>query len=114
MSNPLRLPFKRILTDRPYPPTGLTTTRWKSEVDTMPVYLADLILTQNGVRIAPLWGIADEHANADPIPHVVAYKGELYLEDGHHRVVREALAGTRVMRMRVHNVFPPRVRRSAP
>ncbi len=114
MSNPLRLPFKRILDHRPYPPTGMTTARWKTEVETMPVYLHDLTLTQNGVRIAPLWGITDQHASADPHPHVVAYKGELYLEDGHHRVVREALAGTRVMRMRVLNVFVSRVKKAAP
>lgn len=98
----MTLPFKGFHPERIYPPTGLTSARWRSEVDPMPVYLCDLWLTQTGVRIAPLFGVTDGPASADIFPHVVAWAGELYLEDGHHRVVREALAGTRVMRMRVH------------
>jgi hypothetical protein len=100
----MNIPFKGFLPDRPYPATGLTTARWKTEVDAMPVYLSDLYLTQQGVYIAPLFGLADLNGNGstDIYPHVVAWNGELYLEDGHTRVVRQALAGTRVMRMRVY------------
>jgi hypothetical protein len=101
---PANLPFMGILTERPYPPTGLTTARWIENVFSQPVYLRDLWLTQNGVRIGPLFGLTDIHASADIYPHVVSWRGELYLEDGHHRVVREALAGVRVMAMRVFTI----------
>lgn len=96
-----RMPFRGFVDERPYPETGLTTARWKAEVPTMVVYFTDLWLTQNGVRITPLFGVKEEHASADTYPHVVSWQGELYLEDGHHRVVREALFGIRSMRMRV-------------
>lgn len=86
--------------DRPYPPTGLTTELWR-HVSTIPVYLADLHLTQRSVWIAPLFGVKDAAGSTDVYPHVVSWRGELYLEDGHTRVLYQALAGTRVMRMRV-------------
>ncbi len=86
---------------RPYPPTGLTTEKWR-EVPVTSVYLQDLHLTQTGVLIGPLFGIRDTAGSTDAYPHVVSWRGELYLEDGHTRVVYQALSGTRVMRMRVY------------
>lgn len=97
------LPFADILDERPYPPTGLTTARWRAEVEPRLVDLRDLTLTQKGVRIGPLFGITDRES--DLFPHAVAYRDRLYLEDGHHRVVRAALRTTiRQMWMRVHTV----------
>jgi hypothetical protein len=93
-------PFRDIVTDRPYPPTGLTTARWAAEVKPVVVRLETLILTQDGVRIGPLFGVLDRESDA--FPHAVDHHGQLYLEDGHHRVVRAALRDRiRTMWMRV-------------
>lgn len=81
-------PFRGIRGDRPYPVTGLTTARWVTEVDLDVVHLHQLWLTQDSVRVAALFGLTDPTRFSDAYPHVVAYDGELYLEDGHHRVLR--------------------------
>lgn len=85
-------PFRGVVCNRPYPPTGLTTARWAAEVPVAEVDLSRVWLTQGGVNIAALFGHtireSDEH------PHVVVWRGELYLEDGHHRAVRAALRST--------------------
>jgi hypothetical protein len=95
-------PFRGITDQRPYPPTGLTTARWIAEVPAFPVRFENIVLTQTGVRIAPLFGITDPHSAGDTTPHIVAWQGQFYLEDGHHRVVRAALtAPWRSIPMRV-------------
>lgn len=99
------MPFRGIDTTRPYPPTGLSTARWVQEVDVEPVLFSTLVLTQTGVRIAPLFaGPADLNRRHDELPHVVDFNGTRYLEDGHHRVVRAAVAGSTGMLMRVFRV----------
>ena len=42
-----------------------------------------------------------EPVGGDPVPHVIDFDGRLYLEDGHHRVVRAALAGRSTIEARV-------------
>lgn len=103
MTPPDALPFAGIIEGRPYPPTGLTTARWRAEVPARDVNFADVFLTQNGVRVGPLFGVTDRDSDAHP--HVVLWQGRLYLEDGHHRVVRTAMTGSRqAMSMRVFMV----------
>lgn len=88
---------------RPYGATGLTTSTWLATVPVREVALADLWLTQTGVRIKPLFG---PHRNPYRPPFVVAYRGRLYLEDGHHRLIQLALAQPEMthMPMLVHVV----------
>lgn len=86
----MSFPFAGIVTERPYPPTGLTSARWLNEVRIEPVEFAELYLTQNGVRISPLFGV-EPHESSDLFPHVVQWNGKRYLENGHHRVTRAAL-----------------------
>lgn len=101
MTPPDALPFAGIIDHRPYPPTGLTTKRWAGEVPPRDVNFADVFLTQPGVRVGPLFGVTDRVS--DSYPHVVYWRGFLYLEDGHHRVVRAAMSRTRqAMTMRVY------------
>jgi hypothetical protein len=98
-------PFRGIRADRPYPPTGLTTDRWKTEVAGEWVPLHQLWLTQEQVDIRALLGHTDRIS--DSYPHVVAHDDALYLEDGHHRVLRAWLHddATRLL-MRVYRSQP--------
>jgi hypothetical protein len=88
-----------IGTTRPYPPTGLTSASWR-EVPIRYVYFVELTTTQDGVYLRALLAIADP-ASGDPYPHVVAYQGILYLEDGHTRVARDILRGCAGAYMRI-------------
>lgn len=85
-------PFKGIITDRPYPATGLTTNSWSLKSRLMRVPMENVYLTQAGVFIEPLFRHGKTHSG-DDVPHVVFWRGNFYLEDGHHRIVRLALQG---------------------
>lgn len=91
--------FAGIDCARDWPPPGMTTGRWL-RIPARPVPLGDLVATQDGVWLAPLLGEPSSHCG-DPIPHVIAWGGSLFLEDGHHRVVRAALNGRRHIPARV-------------
>ncbi len=78
--------FAGIVQPRPYGPTGLTTATWLSDTPVHDVTLSELYLPQKGVRIRGLL-----HVGTYRPPFAVHYDGCLYLEDGHHRVVRYAL-----------------------
>lgn len=86
-----RFPFRGIVPVRPYAPTGLTTKRWRIEVPPSIIGFKRLYLTQERIDIMSLFGIPDDHTADDPIPHVVYYNDQYYLEDGHSRVIRLAL-----------------------
>ena len=87
--------------ERPWPETGMTTQRWMDEVNPRPVPIADLVLVQDTLDLQALvTGAASE--SGDPYPHVIAFGGQLWLEDGHHRVVRMALLGATHVEARVH------------
>ncbi len=79
------------IVERPYGATGLTTARWRAEVPLVRVLFCDLWLTQTGVRIKPLLRpcSCDDDSQA---PLAVRYEGQIFLEDGHHRVLRHAIA----------------------
>lgn len=55
------------------------------------VHFHELWLTQDKLRIAPLFGQGGY--STDPHPRIVAWHGSLFLEDGHHRVIKRALQG---------------------
>jgi hypothetical protein len=111
----MTLPFRGFAPDRPYPQTGLSTVLWR-EVAPQLVRINNLWMTQSGVLIGALFGVREcpncvagfdcengKYHSTDAYPHVVAHEGELYLEDGHTRVVREVLRfGTTEMFMRVY------------
>lgn len=85
--------FMGIRADRPYPATRLTSARWVKEVPVERVDASRLWLTKRHLSMeALLSSWIPTHYN-DPIPHVVVYDDHWYLEDGHHRVVREVLVG---------------------
>lgn len=83
---------------RPFEPTGMTSERWRAEVEPVPVLL-DCIdyLTQDLVSIAALL----DPPESEDHPHVVRWNGALYLSDGHHRYVRAVLGGRQTLLVRL-------------
>lgn len=85
---------------------GMTTERWMTEIPVEVVRIGELIATQSGVLLHALMEPAPESRSGDPTPHVLRFNGRLYLEDGHHRVVRARLRGQLYVYARVLSVSP--------
>lgn len=92
--------FKAVGDGRPYPDHGLATARDWSLVPPRTVRLDQLTTTRSHLDLQSL--LADDSTfYGDLFAHVVAYRGEYYLEDGLHRALRSALQGRRVIHARV-------------
>lgn len=100
---PVNTIFAGFVDPRPYPITGLTSQLWMDKVPVDKVDFKELWLTQAYVKIDMLFLAEDlNHSfSGDPFPHVVAWDGRLFLEDGHNRITRAALRGYRSARCRV-------------
>lgn len=83
----------------PWGPTGMTSKKWLS-IPARPVRIKRLILTQDGVYFHSLIE-PQTPVGGDEYPHVIQWNQRLYLEDGHHRVVRAAMQGYRLVMARV-------------
>lgn len=90
MSVPSYLPT--IGTARPYPETGITTAQWRA-LPVVEVEWARLTTTQDQLDLATVIDPERVREGGDAFPHVVSYRGDLYLEDGHHRVARSIIQG---------------------
>jgi hypothetical protein len=100
------VPFSRLISrdeGSPWGSTGLSTRSWLL-IPVRDVLIGDLVATQDGIYLEPLIRERDSSWCGDPWPHVVAWRGHLYLEDGHHRVIRAALAGRIRVEARVFSV----------
>jgi hypothetical protein len=84
----------------PWGETGLTTATWQN-VPTKVVQISDLIATQPGVYFQALLEQDHVPVGGDPYPHVVLYRGAMYLEDGHTRTLRALLNGESTIEARV-------------
>lgn len=87
MKSSRRLPFAAIAT-RPYDQALLTDVDW---YEIKPVYIqcSSLILTQEKLTVKGLFGL--ERYSTDPHIRIVEWKGCLYVEDGHHRLIEQAI-----------------------
>ncbi|WP_139979286.1 type II toxin-antitoxin system VapB family antitoxin [Nocardioides litoris] len=94
--------FKRVGEGRPYPAHGLTSAAWAS-VPPRQVRLDQLVTTKDTLQLAALLD-EDSTFYGDLFAHVVAWRGELYLEDGLHRALRAALQQRHVLHARVHQL----------
>jgi Arc/MetJ family transcription regulator len=91
--------FKAVGEGRPYPDHGYATRDW-SAVPPRAVRLDELITTKRALQLDVL--LADDSTfYGDLFPHVVQWRGELYLEDGLHRALRTALHQRTSMHARV-------------
>lgn len=75
----------------PWGTSGMSSMTWLS-VPAELVPLRALIMTQPGILFSALLS-PGLPVGGDLLPHVIDWQGALYLEDGHHRAVRAALAG---------------------
>lgn len=97
--------FKDIISrdaGEPWPSQGMTSKKWLS-VEPREVQISDLIATQDGIYFRGLHPDTIP-VGGDPIPHVIHWQNKFYLEDGHHRVVRAALRGEKVVLARVLSI----------
>jgi Arc/MetJ family transcription regulator len=94
--------FKRVGDGRPYPAHGLTQREW-SNVPPSQVRLAELVTTKDQLDLATL---LDEDSTyfGDLFAHVIAWRDDLYLEDGLHRALRAALQQRHVLHARVYSL----------
>lgn len=91
--------FKKVGDSRPYPQHGMTHADWGG-IAPRQVRLDTLITTQKTLNLETLLA-EDSTFYGDLFPHVVKWGGELYLEDGVHRALRNALHRRAVMYARV-------------
>lgn len=95
--------FKAVGDRRPYPDHALTSPRDWAKVPPRQVRLADLTTTKSTLDLTTLLA-EDSTFYGDLFAHVVAYRGELYLEDGLHRALRAALHQRQVLHARVLDI----------
>ena len=81
--------FKRVEDGRPYPDHASTDREW-AQIPPRPVPLDQLITTKNVLDLHSVLS-TDSTFYGDLFPHVISWRGELYLEDGLHRALRAAL-----------------------
>ncbi|MHB2023742.1 MAG: type II toxin-antitoxin system VapB family antitoxin [Mycobacteriales bacterium] len=91
--------FKGVLDARPYPEHGIGAREW-SAIPPRQVRLDELITTKRELLLDRLFA-EDSTFFGDLFCHVVAWQGELYLEDGLHRAVHAALQQRSVIHARV-------------
>jgi Arc/MetJ family transcription regulator len=82
--------FKAVGEGRPYPDHGYSTPKDWAALPPRPVRLDELVTTKRTLDLEALLA-EDSTFFGDLFPHVVEYRGVLYLEDGLHRAVRTAL-----------------------
>jgi Arc/MetJ family transcription regulator len=94
--------FKQVGEGRPYPDHARTTREW-ADVPPRPVRLDQLITTKAVLDLRLLLD-KDSTFYGDLFPHVIQWRGELYLEDGLHRALGAALHQRTVLHARVLNL----------
>jgi Arc/MetJ family transcription regulator len=91
--------FRQVGEGRPYPDHARTPREW-AEIPPRPVRLDQLITTKNVLDLHTVLS-KDSTFYGDLFPHVVRWKGDLYLEDGLHRALRAALHQRSVLHVRI-------------
>ena len=91
--------FKQVGEGRPYPDHARSAREW-AEIPPRPVRLDQLITTKNVLDLHTVLA-QDSTFYGDLFPHVIRWKGELYLEDGLHRALRAALHQRSVLHVRL-------------
>ncbi|MFC0039466.1 type II toxin-antitoxin system VapB family antitoxin [Actinomadura rayongensis] len=91
--------FKAVGDGKPYPEHRLSSGDW-ARIPPRQVRLDQLISTKRELDLQSLLA-KDSTFYGDLFPHVVQWRGDLYLEDGLHRALRAALQQRQVLHARV-------------
>ena len=108
----MRVIFKRVGEERPYPDHGYLQRQWAA-IAPQQIRLDQLVTTKRTLDLEQLLE-DDSTFYGDLFAHVVQWEGALYLEDGLHRALRAALAQRSSLHARVldldatRGVLPPR------
>jgi Arc/MetJ family transcription regulator len=94
--------FRAVGEGRPYPEHGLTARDW-NDIPPRQLRLDQLITTKRQLFLDLLLS-EDSTFYGDLFPHVVEWRGDLYLEDGMHRALRAALQQRPTLHARVYVV----------
>lgn len=92
--------FKAVGDHKPYPDHGLVTTRDWSRLAPRQIRLDQLTTVRTQLDLRGLL-TDDSTFYGDLFAHVVAWRGELYLEDGLQRALRAALQQRTIIHARV-------------
>ena len=95
-----------ILAERPYP--QVPPTEWL-RIPAVLVPIEDVVFTQEVLQIRSMLertpvvtdGMSCEPPKWDEAAHLVRWQGQLYVENGHHRLVRLMVMGATLARCRV-------------
>ncbi|RJR10604.1 type II toxin-antitoxin system VapB family antitoxin [Candidatus Parcubacteria bacterium] len=79
----------------------MTTDKWKL-IEPRTVRIEELEFQQDHLSLPDLVEPPEETFTGDEYPYIVDYQGKLYVEDGHHRIVRHKLSGHKTIKARVH------------
>ena len=82
--------FKAVGDSRPYPDHGYASARDWAQIPPRMIRLDLLTTTRSSLDLHNLLA-EDSTFYGDLFPHVVSWRGRLFLEDGLHRAVRAAL-----------------------
>ena len=82
--------FKAVGDSRPYPDHGYVSARDWARIPPRMIRLDLLTTTRSSLDLHNLLA-EDSTFYGDLFPHVVSWRGRLFLEDGLHRAVRAAL-----------------------
>ncbi|WP_035719969.1 type II toxin-antitoxin system VapB family antitoxin [Gordonia shandongensis] len=91
--------FKGVMDGKPYPDHGLTPREW-AQIPPRQIRLDELITVTTVLALDKLLS-EDSTFYGDLFAHVIAYEGDLYLEDGLHRAVRSALRNRTIIHARL-------------
>ncbi len=80
--------------NRPYEPLNMTTAKWH-EIEPQPVKLAGLQFSQEHLTIEGMLAVARGETSfcGDQYPHLVRFGGQVWVVDGHHRIVTALVRG---------------------
>lgn len=80
----------------------MTTALWL-EIPTSVVQIDTLIFCQNHLTVEGLLKAAKGEASycGDTYPHLVRFKGKIYIVDGHHRIVVAVVRGQSIIEARL-------------
>jgi len=92
--------FKAVGDGRPYPDHGFDTPRDWANIPPRQVRMDEVITTKTALDLRTLLS-EDSTFYGDLFAHVVAWRGEMYLEDGLHRALRAAMQQRNILHARV-------------